>query len=144
MGRSSILMRAVRAEADDVLEDELVIGLRPDLVQIVLQPEAAELARRVVDHAGIAARRRTEVIERGSSKARTEAARVHLVVAKTDPPLRHELIDALGIEAGLGAGVVRTRVEEALLLPQEELRLKLQVALDEIAVGRPFVDGVGN
>src|SRR5215469_9130804 len=144
MVRSSILMRAVRAEADDVLEDELVIGLRPNLVQIVLQAETAELACRVVDHAGIAARCRTEIVERRPGEAWAEAVRVHLVITQADAPLRHELIDALRIEAGACGGEMRTRIEETLLLLQEELRLELQIALDEIAVGRPFVDGVGN
>src|SRR6185437_7481499 len=142
--RSSILVGAVGADADDVLQDELVRRLRPRMVVLVLQAEAAELAGGIVDHRAVAPRRRRQIVERGAGEAGTQRGGMHLVVAQSKAPLRHELVDALGVEAGLGRAREIHAVERALLLPQEELALQLEVALDEIAVGRPFEDAVGD
>src|SRR5579885_3104137 len=95
--RASILVRAVRADADDVLQDELVVGSGPRAVEIVLQAEAAELAGREIDHGAVASRGRAEIVERGAGEERTQGRRVHLIVAQPEPPLRHELVNALHV-----------------------------------------------
>src|SRR6185312_15121428 len=88
----SILMGAVRAEADGVLQDELVVGLCSHFIPIVLQTEAAELAGRIIDHRRIAARREIARIERRSGKARAQRRRVYLVIAHADAPEGYELV----------------------------------------------------
>src|SRR5262245_66416334 len=50
-------VRAVGAQADDVLEEDLIVGrVRARLVLRVLEPDAAELARAPVHHDGVAGR----------------------------------------------------------------------------------------
>src|SRR5215472_17790783 len=86
---------AVRAEADRVLKDDLVVDRRPRLVAVVLQAEAAELAGAVVGHDAVAHRRVAHVVERRAGEPRARRMRVDLVVTNADAPARHELIDGL-------------------------------------------------
>src|SRR5258706_6670465 len=87
-------VRAVRAEAHDVLEEHLIVGLA--LARVVarkLQAHAAELARIPVDHDGVALRgvaREDRKVSR-AQRARIDQTnagrtRVQLVVAITDAP----------------------------------------------------------
>src|SRR5258707_13229391 len=92
---SSVLVRAVRAEAQDVLQEPLVVGdvgNEPRLRE--LQANAAELRRRPVEHRAVAL---------GIEAA---DATIEAIVARADSPRRHELVDALRIPAILA----RTRI----------------------------------
>src|SRR6266513_3466554 len=150
-------VRAVRAEAHDVLEKELVVGLaQARVVARELQPDAAELARVPVHHHRVALRvvaaedREIRCAQRaGVDQPDFRRARIKPVIAVADPPLRQELVDALQIPARLardeaigqraGCGVER---EIAVLLALEVLALQLEVVVGRVAVGRPFQDTV--
>src|SRR6185436_5226476 len=92
----SELVRAVRAETHDVLQEDLVIGfVEPGLVARELQPEARELRRREVDHRGgplgiVWLQKRK--IGRGQRSTEIRDAAVKFLVAQAPPPARHELI----------------------------------------------------
>src|SRR5579862_5519353 len=96
-------MGAVSAQADGVLEDELVVGCGTRLIAIVLDAEAPELARRIIGHDAVAPRRRIEIVERRSGEGGAERRRLNLIIAHADTPERHELVDALNVEAHLDA-----------------------------------------
>src|SRR4051812_11491373 len=97
------------AEADDVLEEDLVVGLaQARIVARELQADAAELARAPVDHGGVPLRvvAAEDWEIRDGQRARIDQAerrraRIQLVVAVAEAPLGNELIHALQIPAGL-------------------------------------------
>src|SRR5258705_906580 len=94
--RSSIFVGAVRAQAQAVLDEPLVVGDAGQRAALrELQAHAAELRRRPVDHRRITRRieiRRTEERRIGSV---VDAPGVEAVVARAHAPGRHELVDAL-------------------------------------------------
>src|SRR5467141_1980112 len=150
-------VRAMRAEANDVLEKELVVGLvEPRVVPRELEPDAAELARVPVHHHRVALRvvatedREIRRAQRaGVDEPDVRGARIKPVVAVADTPQRQELVDALQIPARLPRGEAIGQCaargverEIAVLLAPEVLALQLEVVVDRVAVGRPFQDAV--
>src|SRR5262245_21267685 len=101
------LVGAVSAQADDVLEEDLVVGrVRARLVLRELQPDAAELTRAPVHHDRAACRvvlgEDREI--RGSERARIDEADAgragaQAVVPVADSPHRDELVHALEVPA---------------------------------------------
>src|SRR5580765_3926782 len=99
----------MRAHAYDVLKENLVVrNSHARVIARELQPHAAELARAPVDHERISLRavaaedRKIGRGERtGVDQADTRGARVQAVVAVTDAPFGHELIDALRVPTRL-------------------------------------------
>src|SRR6185503_5471303 len=143
MARLSILVRAMRAQAQDVLHEELVVGgIGHRLAARELQAHAAELRRAPIHHRGPLAG--TEGIGR---------AGIEVVVAHAHAPQRDRLVDGLEVPAALrerigrgidGDGTVDGRL--ALLLAAEVFALHLEIRLARIAVGRPLpyeVDDAG-
>src|SRR5262249_52595259 len=59
---------AVSADADDVLQDRLVIGRAARPVSVVLQAEAAELAGVVFEHPTCATRRNAKTVHRAAGE----------------------------------------------------------------------------
>src|SRR4051812_14120453 len=106
-------MRAVGAEADDVLEEDLVVGLaQARVVARELQADAAELARAPIDHHGlplrVVAAEDREIRRRaraGIDQAERRRAGIELVIAVAGAPLRNELIHALQVPARRASGV---------------------------------------
>src|SRR5512140_784328 len=101
-------VRAVRADAEDVLEEPFVVGEAGCELRLPeLQPHAAELRRAPVDHRGgplrVEARRREE---RGV-RPEVDRARAQAVVAQARAPERHELVDALHVSAALPRRIAR-------------------------------------
>src|SRR5882672_1552533 len=150
---ASELVRAVRAQAHDVLEEHLRVGQsHARVVACELQPDAAELARVPVDHDAVLLRlvggEDREV--RGGPHARihqpdTGAAGAQLIEAISCAPLRQELVDALRIPPRLSrrqaVGERRTRGverEAAVLLAMEVLALQLEIVVRGITVRRPL------
>ena len=107
------LVRAVRTEADDVLEDHLVVGLaETSLVLRELQTETCEFGAGEIHHHGCSFRfvfaQQLQVVTRDAAVGDGsvfQGARVELVVTDTRTPTRHELVDGLRIPAVLVAGV---------------------------------------
>src|SRR6266404_1936799 len=157
MGIASELVRAMRAQAHDVLEKELVVGLvEPRVVARELQADAAELARIPVDHRRVALRpvglqdREIRRAQRaGIDEPDVRRARIKPVVAVAEAPLRQELVHSLQIPSRLPAvepigqrcarGVER---EIAVLVAPEVFALQLEAVVGRVAVGRPFQDAV--
>src|SRR5471030_1380878 len=142
MAGSSIAVGAMGADADDVLQNGLVIRLGPRFVERVLQAKPAELARRVVDHCALAMRRRAAGVERRAGESAAGIGGGNLVIAQPEAPSRDELIGALDVPAGLVIAAQTEPVQHAGLVAVEILTLQLEIPLDRVAVGRPFVDGV--
>src|SRR5690242_8162653 len=101
-------VRAMRAQADDVLQEDLVVRLvHARVVARVLQADAAELAWAPVDHEAVLLRlvgrqdRKGRRRQAGSGGVDVYAARVELVVAVARAPQRHELIHGLRVPARL-------------------------------------------
>src|SRR5215471_19182334 len=104
------LVRAVCAQAVDVLDEHLVVGeAHTRLVGGVLQPYATELARTPVQHEGVA-RRIVRREQREIGRGRTQAVRddpvldraiTQPVVAVANAPLRVELPYRLPVPARL-------------------------------------------
>src|SRR5437764_15497665 len=86
-------MRAMRADADDVLQDCLVIRRAARPVAVVLQAEAAELAGVVFEHRAGAPRRRPAAVDRAGGKQPGLPVAVDLVITQPYPPARHEPVD---------------------------------------------------
>jgi hypothetical protein len=148
-------VRTVRAERKDVLQEELIVGhagLR--LALSILQADAAEFRRRVVDHQGRALRMECRRIEVSRVGAVIDVSRIEPVVARTDAPIGHELVDALQVPAGLprrvrrGVGQTQRAIdvisEITAFAAPEVLALQLEVGVQRIAVGRVFPDKIGN
>src|SRR5947208_1650203 len=145
-------VRAMRAEAVDVLQEHLVVGhpeARP--VRGELQPDAAELAGTPVDHQRVALwvviREQQWRVCRGQPDAVANSAVIKLIPTVADAPLRHELVDALQVPTRLLARIVpRQRVEGqcACLLAPEIFALQLEVGDRRIAARRPLQDEVGD
>src|ERR1043165_7229923 len=95
----------MRADADDVLQDRLVIGRAARPIAVVLQAEAAELAGVVFEHRTRAARRYPPAVDRAARQRADLAVAADLVVAQPHAPLRHELIGRLRVKAGLPARI---------------------------------------
>src|SRR6267143_845001 len=157
MCTASELVRAVRAQAHDVLEKELVVGLvEPRVVARELQPDAAELARVPVDHRRVALRvvatedREIRRAQRaGIHQPDARRARIKPVVAVAEAPLRQELVHALQIPSRLAAvepiGQRRARGverETAVLVAPEVFALQLEVVVGRVAVRRPLENAV--
>src|SRR6266850_6709672 len=153
-------VRAVRAQAHDVLEEHLVIGLaHARVVARELQADAAELAGTPIDHGGMALR-----LIRGEDRKirRSQRARIHqpdrrdpgveLVVPVTDTPLRNELVYALQIPARLprrvavahGAQRLAQRIESkgAVFFAFEVFTLQLEVPVGRVPVRGPLEHAV--
>src|SRR6266403_1511459 len=154
---ASELVRAVRAQAHDVLEKELVVGLvEARVIARELQPDAAELARVPVHHHRVALRvvtaedREIRRAQRaGVDEPDVRGARIKPVIAVAEAPLRQELVHALQIPSRLPAvepvGQRRARGVEreiAVLVASEVFALQLEVVVGRVAVGRPFQDAV--
>src|SRR6267143_2519270 len=150
-------VRAMRAEAHDVLEKELVVGLvEPRVVPRELQPDAAELARIPVHHHRVALRvvaaedRKIRCAQRaGVEEPDVRRARIKPVIAVANAPLRQELVHALQIPARLARrepigqrAAGGDEREVAVLLAPEVLALQLEVVVGRVAVGRPLQDAV--
>src|SRR5215471_8883542 len=145
----SELVRAMRAEGQDVLDEELVIGeVGLESRLLVLNSEAAELGRRPVEHDRRALRMKRAVREEGVVCSVIDAARIEPVISRPDPPLGEELPNALNVEAVLVGAIaaclrqaqsaVRVVGKVAVLSAPEVLALELEVRIERIAVGRPL------
>src|SRR5467141_4715227 len=154
---ASELVRAVRAQAHDVLEKELVVGLvEPRVIARELQPDAAELARVPVDHRRVALwpvalqdREIRRAQRTGIHQPDIRRARIKPVIAVADAPLRQELVHALQIPSRLPAGEAigqrRARGVEreiAVLVAPEVFALQLEVVVGRVAVRRPLQNAV--
>src|SRR4051794_18342743 len=103
------LVRAVRAKAHDVLQENLVVRLiEPGLIARELQPEAGKLGRRKINHRraafGIVLRQSREVgsgQRAGRNQPDIRTTTIQLVVTQSRAPARHELVHALHIPARL-------------------------------------------
>src|SRR2546425_7816653 len=89
-------VRAMRAEAVDVLQEQLAIGhAEARLVRGELQADAAKLAGTPVDHQrvalGVVIREQQRRVCRGQPETVGDRAVTKLIVAVADAPLRHEL-----------------------------------------------------
>src|SRR5882762_9651645 len=150
-------VRAMRAEAHDVLEKELVVGLvEPRVVARELQPDAAELARIPVHHHRVALRvvaaedREIRRAQRtGIHQPDIGRARIKPVVAVAEAPLRQELVHALQIPSRLAAvepiGQRRARGVEreiTVLVASEVFALQLEVVVGRVAVRRPLQNAI--
>src|SRR5690349_4291556 len=99
---SSERMRAMRAEAHDVLEEHLVVRLvRARVIARQLQPDPAELTRVPVEHHAVLLWLVAGKDRESRGRIDTHAAGVEPVVAIAHAPLRHELIHRLRIPTGL-------------------------------------------
>src|SRR5438034_160041 len=140
-------VRAMRAEAVDVLQQHLVVG-HPEarLVRGELQPDAAELGGTPVDHQrvalGVVIREQQRRVCRGQPETVGDGAVTKLIVAVADAPLRHELVDALQVPAGLPARVVAeshvVEIQFPGFLAPEIFALQLEVGDRRIAARRPL------
>src|SRR5215467_15036465 len=151
----SELVRAVRAEGEDVLDEELVIGeVGLESRLLILNSEAAELGRRPVEHDRRALRMERAVREKGVVCSVIDAARIEPVISRPDPPLRDELPYALNVETVL-VGAVAARLRQAqravrvvgkvaVLATPEVLALELEVRIERVAVGRPLPHEIGD
>src|SRR6202165_94975 len=143
-------VRAMRAEAHDVLEKELVVGLvEPRVVPRELQTNAAGLARVPVDHrrmplrlVGFEDREIRRAQRTGIHQPDVRRARIKPVVAVAEAPLRQELVHTLQIPSRLPAGKTvgqrRARGVEreiTVLGAPEVFVLQLEVVVRRIAVG---------
>src|SRR5438094_3142135 len=104
-------VRAMRAQAVDVLQEHLAIGhAEARLVRGELQADAAELGGTPVDHQrvalGVVIREQQRRVCRGQPETVGDRAVTKLIVAVADAPLRHELVDALQVPARLPARVI--------------------------------------
>src|SRR5262245_33426321 len=152
------LVRAVRANAVEILEEDLaierVVGAR--FVPRVLRAQPRELARIPVEHERVSRGRGVE--QRGKVLGRQYAgvdepdvcrARIERVVARSDAPARIEAVHALQVPAGLALVVVvrevgpeRVEGEDAALVPAHVLGLELERPAAGIVRGRPLERGV--
>src|SRR5882724_13136111 len=129
--RSSERVRAVRAQAHDVLEEDLVVGLvHARVVARKLQPDPAEFARAPVDHQRVLLR--LVAGEAGEARRSIDGrrSRVDLIVAITRAPHGDELIHALHIPAGL-LGVIAVRDRRARTVEDQRAVL---VAMEVLAL----------
>src|SRR3569623_1340591 len=144
-------VRAMRAEADDVLHVPLVLVLSfGGLVFRVLQAEARKFRGRVVDHQRmtggfVIAARQVGVVE-----AEVLRTGVEQVVAVAGAPARHELVYALRVAAVLGSlvhaktGPAHTprTVQAAAFYTPERLGDELEVMDGGVAQRCPYPDEV--
>src|SRR5437588_458931 len=151
---SSERVRAMRAQADDVLEEDLVVGLaHARVIARVLQANAAEFTRAPIDHQGVLLRliagedREVRRREAGSRRVDADGTGVEPVVAIARAPRRQELIDALRIPARLARivaigerGARAVENERPVFLAAEVLALELEVVVRRVAVRRPLED----
>src|SRR5262249_8024417 len=105
-GRILIAVRAMRAEADDVLQKSLIVRRGARVIEIVLQAEAAEFTSIEFEHRAAASRRNSAAVDRAIGESAGLRGRTELVVAKPDAPARHELVDRLRVKPGLRRRVV--------------------------------------
>src|SRR5260221_322737 len=149
-------VRAVRAQAHDVLEEHLRVGLaHARVVARKLQANAAELARIPVDHHAVLLRlvagedREIRRRQDGPRGIEIDRSRAQLVIAIAGAPLRQKLVDRLRVPTRLlrresigqraAEGVER---ERPVFLAMEILALQLEVVVGRIAVWRPLQDAV--
>ena len=148
-------MSAVGAQAHDVLKEDLIVGcIRTRAILGVLQPEAAEFGRRIIDHRGGSSRmiiRQLREVAGVQTSAEHGRSGIEPIMAQAGAPAGYELIDTLQIPAGLcvaiAAAISRAVdiVRQATAIGTTKIfALQLQVGLDGIAVWRPFVNCVGN
>ena len=156
------LVRTMRAETDDVLENHLVVRLvEAGLVLCELQTEAGEFGAREIHHHGcsfgLVFTQQLQVVTRDAAVADgsiVQGARVELVVTDTRAPTRHELVYGLRIPAVLVAGVwsllcerfrciVQVVTEGAVFRAPVVLGLKLEVLDRGITERRPLPDETG-
>src|SRR3954468_11356099 len=95
---TSIPVRAVRAQAQDVLDEEFVVGRAGNrFAARELQAEAGELGRVVVDHDACALGTEGAGLQQPVGRAEVDASRVEPVVAHARTPLGMPLVDALHV-----------------------------------------------
>src|SRR5688572_1347496 len=100
-------MRAVSAEAVDVLQDDLIVlDAQHGAILRKLEAKPGKLARRIIEHD----RMPIGPVLLGCDRRRAEVdgAGVKPVVPVARPPSRHELENPLGVPAGL-LGAIRLR-----------------------------------
>src|SRR3569623_2079946 len=106
-------VRAMRAEAEDVLHVPLVLVLSfGGLVFRVLQAPAREFRGRVIDHQRMAGGFVIAAWQIGVVEAEVPRTRIEQVVAVPGAPARHELVHALRVAAVQG-GLVRAKAGSA-------------------------------
>src|SRR5204862_858930 len=140
---------AVRAEAEDVLHERLVVGdPGARIVARELHPDAAEFRRAPIHHDAVAGRvvrgKENRRVGAGEAAGRDRAI-AEPVVAITHAPARHELIDGLRVPAGLAARVIggsTVETEVAGFAAAEVLALQLEVGDRGVAARRPLDDHV--
>src|SRR3569833_3343483 len=148
-------MGAMGADAHLVLLEKLVVHhTLPRLVARVLQADATELARAVIEHHRVASGLKIHARQHGVVGPVIDGTAVESVVAQADTPIRPELIHSLQIPAGLrrierrragGAEGLACVVRDlALFVAPQVFRLQLEIGVDRIAVGRVFPDEVGD
>src|SRR5664279_5739073 len=148
----SVAVRAVRAQAHLVLKEQLVVGhALTRLIARELQADARELARAEVEHHRVLARLVVARREEAGVDAVVRRPRGEPLGAQADPPVRHELVDALHIPAGLHGAVVAELIDVVDVVGQiaaaravQVFALQLEVGPRRIAVRRPLPDRVGD
>src|SRR5690349_6774176 len=119
-------MGAVRPIDHGVLEEQFVVRLQIGFIVRVLRTEASKLRRVELKQCRLGTRRMSELVEQTAREQCSRILRSELCVAKTEAPLRHELVVALYIptEAVLSE---RNGVERPGLAAEEQLARQLQV-----------------
>lgn len=131
-------MSAVRPENGRVRGEEFIVRGRR-VVVAVLQAEAPELAGVVFEQHRVVAGRMTVGIDGGTDERIAYVACADPVMTQPNAPARHELIDGLQVPAAALLINIRS-VEVSFLIAKEVFAVDDQVALDGVAVRRPFVD----
>ena len=134
-GTGRIAVPIARAGFDVIAVD------RSEAMLGILRAKAPEFAGVVFEHRAETPRDVSFVVEHRAGERGADARGPQAVVAQARAPLRHELIDALDVEALLRPDVGDS-VEVAVLAAEEILALQLEVPIGRVAVRRPFVDRV--
>src|SRR5687767_14699395 len=153
-----VLVGAVRADAVEVLEEELTIAFAvvARLVPGVLGAQSREFRRVPVEHQRRALRASRKQRRKSRRRERTRIdeadarrAGVERVVTQARAPARQELVDALHVPARLLAaeGIAQAQPLDvegklAVLLAVEVLALELELLAASAAVRRPLQDRI--
>ena len=129
----------MRPDDHRVAGADFAVRLKVAVVISVLHAQATELAGVILEKRRCRSRRAAEIVERRTGKGAAHAVAAELRVAQAEPPLRHELIDALHIESA-AIEVDRNAVERALFVAEEVFAVHDQIVDRRIAARRPFVD----
>src|SRR3954454_6026246 len=108
-------MGAMRPEADDVLQEHLVIQRAARPVGIVLCAEQPELAGIVFEHCTGAPGRGSRTVDRTPGEITIQMIAVQLVITRAGTPARQETVHRLRVKPGLPF-VIGEAVELAIVV----------------------------